>query len=190
MLVLAHAGITLGTATLLAGVVKYRHEPKRSRISWFASLSKYIDIRILIIGSLLPDIIDKPVGQYFFQETFSYGRIYAHTLLFLVIITAVGFYLYRSYRQVWLITLAFGTFIHLVLDEMWLTPRTLFWPFMGFAFDRADLTDWLSMIWQSIFRYPEVFIPELVGLLILLWFGITIIIRRKVGALIRYGKSY
>lgn len=71
MLVLAHAGITLGTATLLAGVVKYRHEPKRSRISWFTSLSKYIDIRILIIGSLLPDIIDKPVGQYFFQETFS-----------------------------------------------------------------------------------------------------------------------
>ncbi len=96
MLVLAHAGITLGTVTLQAGVVKYRHEPKRSRISWFASLSKYIDIRILIIGSLLPDIIDKLVGQYFFQETFSYGRIYAHTLLFLVIITAVGFYLYIS----------------------------------------------------------------------------------------------
>jgi inner membrane protein len=190
MLVLAHTGITLGAATLLAGAVQYRHEPKISRISWFASLSRYIDIRILLIGSLLPDIIDKPVGQYFFRETFSYGRIYAHTLLFLVIITAVGFYLYKSYNKVWLLTLAFGTFIHLILDEMWLTPRTLFWPFLGFAFDRADLTDWLLSIWQTIFRYPEVFIPELVGLSVLLWFGITIIVRKRVGTFIRYGKSY
>ncbi len=190
MLVLAHTGITLGAATLLAGAAQYNSKSKISRISWFASVSRYIDIRILIIGSLLPDIIDKPVGQYFFQETFSYGRIYAHTLLFLVIIAAVGFYLYRSYRKVWLLTLAFGTLIHLILDEMWLTPRTLLWPFLGFAFDRADLTDWLSMVWQSIFKYPEVYIPELVGLLILLWFGVTVIVRKKVGAFIRYGKSY
>jgi inner membrane protein len=190
MLVLGHAGITLGAATLLAGVVKYRQESKISKLSWFSSLSSYIDIRILLIGSLLPDIIDKPVGRYFFRETFGSGRIFTHSLLFLTVIAASGFYLYQRRRQVWLLTLAFGTFLHLVLDQMWLMPGTLFWPFMGFAFERAELTDWFSVMLHNLVSYPEVYIPELAGFLILLWFGITLVIRKKAGAFVKHGKSH
>jgi inner membrane protein len=189
MLVLGHAGITLGAATLLAGAVKYRREPKNSKLSWLSSLSSYIDIRILLIGSLLPDIIDKPVGRYFFRETFSSGRIFSHSLLFLVVIAAAGFYLYQRRRQVWLLTLAFGTFMHLILDQMWLIPGTLLWPFLGFTFERTEVTDWLSEILRSLTSYPEVYIPELAGFLILVFFGITLIVRKKTGAFLKYGKS-
>ena len=82
MLVLGHAGITLGAATLVAGALKSSHSSQVGGISWFILLGRYIDIRLLLVGSLLPDIIDKPIGQYFLVETFSNGRIFSHTLLF------------------------------------------------------------------------------------------------------------
>jgi inner membrane protein len=188
MLILGHAGITLGAATLLAGVVKNRHFTRISKISWFTSLASYVDMRLLLVGSLLPDIIDKPVGQFFFRETFSNGRIFSHTLLFLIIITAIGFYLYKSRRQVWLLTLASGTFLHLILDQMWRAPTTLFWPFLGFTFARVELTSWLSNMLQSLVSNPEVYVPEAAGMAVLLWFGLSLIIRKKVGVFLKYGR--
>jgi inner membrane protein len=188
MLVLGHAGITLGTATIFTGVVKNLRSPQINRFAWFTALSSYVDIRILLVGSLLPDIIDKPVGQFFFKETFHNGRIFSHTLIFLVLITMVGFYLYRRRRQVWLLTLAGGTFTHLVLDEMWQFPRTLFWPFLGFNFASEDLTHWLSNIFLSLTSSPEIYLSEAVGLAIILWLGLVIVSRKKVGVFIRYGR--
>ncbi len=188
MLILGHTGITLGAATLLAGVVKNRHSIQIRKISWFTSLSSYVDIRLLLVGSLLPDIIDKPVGQYFFRETFSNGRIFSHTLLFLIIITAIGFYLYKSRRQVWLLTLASGTFLHLIFDQMWRAPTTLFWPFLGFTFARGELTHWLSNIFQALVSDPVVYVPEAAGMAVLLWLGLTLLIRRKLGVFLKYGR--
>ena len=188
MLILGHAGITLGAATLLAGAVNSRRSPHVSPVSWFHSLSSYIDIRILIIGSLLPDIIDKPVGQYFFRETFANGRIFAHTLMFTVLITAIGLLLYKLRHKVWMLTLAAGTFVHLVLDQMWHMPVTLFWPFLGFTFERADITDWLQNIFQDLLSVPAIYLPELVGVVVLLWFGMALLVKKQVGAFLKYGK--
>ena len=188
MLILGHAGITLGAATLLAGAINSRRSPQSTKVSWFTSLSSYIDIRVLLIGSMLPDIIDKPVGCYFFRETFSNGRIFGHTLLFLVVIAAAGYILYGLRRRVWLLTLAAGTFVHLILDEMWQSPLTLFWPFLGFTFEREEFTDWLLDMLQSLLYFPAVYLPELVGLAVLLWFGLILIARRQVGGFLRYGK--
>ena len=189
MLLLAHTGITLGAATLLAGAANIRKKSGNGILTWFTSLSEYVDIRILIIGSVLPDIIDKPLGVFFFRDTFSNGRIYPHTLLFLVILAAAGYYLYRRRQSTWLLVLAFGTFAHHVLDEIWLTPKTMLWPFLGFAFDRVDVEDWLSFWLWDMFDYPHVFIPEILGLVILLWFVTTVISRKKVGVFLKNGKS-
>ncbi|MBA7704295.1 hypothetical protein ES703_113098 [subsurface metagenome] len=188
MLILGHAGITLGAATLIAGVVNSRQALKFTKISWFASLSHYVDIRLLLVGSLLPDIIDKPVGQYFFRETFNNGRIFSHTLLFLVLLSAVGFYLYKRHRQAWMLPLAAGTLMHLVLDEIWNAPATLFWPFMGFTFEKIELAGWVSNIFKALLSDPAVYIPEAVGLAILLWFGLILARRRQIGIFIKHGK--
>jgi len=184
LLLFGHVGVTLGAATLLAGAAKSRH----TRISWLATLSRYLDIRFLLVGSLLPDIIDKPVGQYIFKDTFDNGRIFSHTLLFLVLLSAIGFYLYKRYRQVWMLALAAGTFAHLLLDEIWLTPRTLFWPLLGFTFEKIDLANWLSDIFHELFSKPAVYIPEAVGLAIMLWFVLVLVRRKRVGDFIKYGK--
>jgi inner membrane protein len=189
MLLLAHTGITLSVATLLAGAARSNQKTGNGISTWFTSLSAYVDIRILLIGSLLPDIIDKPLGVFFFRDTFSSGRIFGHTLLFLIMLTAAGFLLYRRRHRTWLLVLAFGTFIHLILDQIWLTPKTMLWPFLGFTFDRLDVSDWFTLWFRDLFVYPELYIPELIGLAILLWFAITLINRKRVGVFLRQGKS-
>jgi membrane-bound metal-dependent hydrolase YbcI (DUF457 family) len=188
MLLFGHAGITLGAAALLAGAANKNHASQVKKLSPFIWLGKHVDIRLLLVGSLLPDIIDKPVGQFFFQETFSNGRIFSHTLLFLILVTVAGYFVYRYRRKLWLLVLAFGIFMHLLLDRMWLAPRTLFWPFLGLAFDRVDLENWLSDILRALLSRPGVYIPEAIGLLVLLYFGLVLIRHRKVGAFIRYGR--
>ncbi len=212
MLIFAHSGITLGIAVLLNSAVnkvcaptvrgdklgkRYGHSaealttqgcPSRFRPFSFTSLGTRLDIRLLLIGSLLPDIIDKPLGQFFFRETFNNGRIFCHTLLFLILITLVGYYLYRNYRKTWLCVLSFGTFLHLILDQMWLEPKTLLWPIYGLAFDRIDLTDWMRNILQALLTDPAVYIPETIGMIILAAFMTMLVRRKKVFLFIRSGR--
>lgn len=210
MLIFGHAGITLGVAVLGGVLIKgntsagrdkekdnnseSQCEPQSSgkfspgRDSWFGSIAKHIDIRLLLLGSLLPDIIDKPIGIYLFGDVFDNGRIFCHTLLFLVLITLAGLYLYRRHGKNWLLTLSFGVFAHLIFDQMWLQPRTLLWPICGLAFDRAHLESWLLNIFHNLMTEPGVFIPELLGAAILLWFALTLLYKGEVYAFIRYGK--
>jgi len=145
-------------------------------------------MRLLLIGSLLPDIIDKPVGLFFFKETFSNGRIFCHTLLFLVLITTVGLYYYRRHSKAWIITLSFGTLMHLILDQMWRTPQTLLWPLLGVYFERADITNWTLKIFYSLFTNPAIYIPELVGTAILVYFTWMLIRIGKIRAVIECGR--
>lgn len=179
MLVLGHAGITLGAAAIADAALSKTpllqtssspallDAPGNSKTSWFSSLANHVDIRILLVGSLLPDIIDKPVGQILFRDTFSNGRIFCHTLLFLLVITLAGLYRYKRNRKMWLLTLSFGTLMHLTLDQMWLSSQTLLWPLYGFAFPRVDLSRWLENILIALRTVPSVYVPEIIGALVL-----------------------
>ncbi|MFC1963830.1 metal-dependent hydrolase [Chloroflexota bacterium] len=201
MLVLAHTGITLGAALALN-----RLFPKNSRTpgnqatdkspgptpasrqsktaSWLNSLADRIDIRLLLIGAMLPDIIDKPIGHFFFQN----GRIFSHTLLFFLIVASAGVWIYLKSRKTPGLTLAFGMLTHLILDKMWLTPQTLFWPLYGFAFGRIDLTDWASNIFYSLLNSPQTYAPETIGGVILGWLGLVLLRRRRLWAFLKQGK--
>ncbi len=214
MFIFGHTGITLGVAVLLNGtLIKSRtlpktnelegqtqrlHEPPASQngysggiTSWLFSLASRIDIRLLLIGSLLPDIIDKPIGRVFFRDIFNNGRIFCHTLLFLIVLVLGGLYLYRRYKKTWLLVLSFGTFTHLILDQMWLHPRTLLWPLYDLSFERhafINLSDWLKEIFNELLAYPALFIPELAGVVVIAWFVWLLVRRRKVIAFIKNGQ--
>jgi hypothetical protein len=212
MLLFAHIGITLGTATLLANLVPHRSSLREVKeeeerpvvercqtasatvgssgpgVSWIHTLRKYADIRFILVGSLLPDIIDKPVGLVLFRETFSNGRIFSHSLLFIVALGITGVFLYRRYHRSWLAALAAGTFMHLILDQMWHSPRTLLWPLYGFAFPRADITDWLSGLIRVWFTELEAYVPELVGLAVLGWFLWVLVRGKTLFAFLRHGQ--
>jgi len=197
MLILGHAGITLGAAIALDAAWSKRlpstalaDPPSNSRAYRFSSLAKHIDIRVLLVGSLLPDIIDKPVGHIIFRNTFSNGRIFCHTLLFLLVITLAGLCLYKRKRKIWLLILSCGTFTHLIFDQMWLTPHTLFWPLYGWNFPKEppDLVLWLKGTLTALVTVPSVYITEIIGALILGAFCWHLIRRGQLGNLVKTGK--
>lgn len=196
MFLLGHMGITLGAAVLLDAALSKSHSistQSNQQLQYNQqtkpSLLSRIDLRILLVGSLLPDIIDKPVGDVFFQDTFSNGRIFCHTLLFLALITLAGFYLYRNYGRAWPLVLSFGTFIHLILDQIWVEPSTLLWPFYGFAFEKIEQTHMLDYWFREMHTAPSVYVPEIIGAVILGWFCLGLARKRKVHAFIRKGRT-
>ena len=119
-----------------------------------------IDIRLLVIGSILSDLIDKPLGHFILPE--NNGRIFAHTLLFVLILFAAGL----IYRPVMGLTI--GASIHLILDGMFLDPRTALWPLFG-PFESMDfkIYDWIDA-----FSEPYVIAEELTGLILIAIFVI------------------
>jgi membrane-bound metal-dependent hydrolase YbcI (DUF457 family) len=151
-------------------------------------LADRIDIRLLLIGSLLPDIIDKPVGMLFFRDTFSNGQIFSHTLLFFAVITLGGLCLYRRRDKTWLLVLSFGTFTHLILDAMWRKPRTLLWPLYGFSFEKIDLTNWLPEKWHIWLTEPTILISEFVGAVVVISFLWLLVRRGKPSPFLRTSK--
>ena len=188
MMLFAHAGITLGVTVLAGNIAVRSARPDRRFLSWMAAFYHRIDFRILLIGALLPDIIDKPLGGIFLRDQLGSGRIYAHTLLFLVIIFIAGIVLYRARGSMWMLVLAFGSLIHHVLDSMWQMPRTWLWPFLGFEFEKLPSENWLSHWLTEFFNRADIFIPEIIGFCILIWYGIYLLNRHKVGHFIRYGR--
>jgi membrane-bound metal-dependent hydrolase YbcI (DUF457 family) len=86
-----------------------------------------------VLGAILPDLVDKPLGLLI-SGTVAYGRIYAHTLLFALILLMAGAVLWRwSSRRtgILVIAVALGVLSHQVLDAMWLEPAAWCWPLLG-----------------------------------------------------------
>jgi len=205
-LLFAHTGITLGAGVLIASLTaRYfaRRAARPQKCSLASrdsdrqesnspipreSLLNHVDLRFLFVGSLLPDIIDKPIGHFFFRETFSNGRIFSHSLFFLVIISLIGYYVYKRYTKTWLLAISFGIFMHLILDQMWFNLHTLLWPILGFVFEKGDITDWLPSLILSLQTDPLVYVPELIGLLILVWFTVSLVHRRRFLDFLRFGR--
>lgn len=161
MLLFGHIGITLGIFFVFSYIVP--------------QLKNIIDKRYLVIGALLPDLIDKPLGLIVFASTISNGRMISHTLLFSITIFLVGLYFYNKRNDIVIITLASGSFFHLMEDQMWNTPKTLFWPLLGWSFPKDNISDgiaFLLMLFKESFTLnlsqgfslEHTFIPEILGM--------------------------
>ena len=137
---------------------------------------------MLLLGALLPDIIDKPLGSILFLNVFQNGRIFGHTLIFNLCFVALGVYLTLKWNKNWMAALAFGSIMHLILDETWLSTGTLLWPAYGWHFPVTDITNfilWLPGIYASIMTHASLFISETIGIIVLLWFTIRLILKRR-----------
>ena len=207
MLLFGHIGITLASAALGFGLKdKLRHgttednSPTRgsyslsnrpdSKTSLFRSLANRADIRFLLTGSMLPDIIDKPIGVYFFRETFSNGRIFSHTMLFLISITIIGLLIKKYSGKTWGLALSFGTLFHLILDEMWLTPKTLLWPLFGSGFEKYEIGNWVMNILRGLLENPKLYVPEIIGFVLIMCFVWELLQRRAIIRFLRKGRVY
>lgn len=83
---------------------------------------------VCMIASLLPDIIDKPLG-YIILPDLGDGRLIAHSLIGLILISGISFCLFH--RLLLSAACAAGVSSHQVLDAMWKIPQNWFYPFLG-----------------------------------------------------------
>ncbi len=123
-----------------------------------------MDLRVLVLGGILPDLIDKPIGSILFVGHFETGRIYAHTLLFAVVVLFAVMALTRrgsTTRKRWM-ALPIGVFLHLLLD-MPLDAETLWWPVLGLEFPSFAKGAFVDLV-AYLLRSPWVVTEELLGL--------------------------
>jgi hypothetical protein len=84
--------------------------------------------------------------------------------------------------------LALGTLAHLILDEMWLTPSTLLWPLYGLSFDKVAIESWLPGILNSLLTEPTVYVPEIIGAVLLAVFFWDLIRHHRLIGFVRCGQ--
>ncbi len=141
MYALGELGIGLG----LAWVVSYRNRAA-------------VDFRLVLLGSILPDLIDKPLGAILHLD----ARLWAHSLLFLGVILAAS--LLPSLRGLrWV---GFGDAVHLLVDLIWQQPQVMLWPLLGVAFPAGEQS--FGGYLQILLTDPYVQFGEIVGSIILI----------------------
>ena len=106
------------------------------------------DLRMMTLatlGSIIPDLVDKPTGYLLYGDILGHGRLYLHTLLLLILFACLGFLVMHRYRSNLVAIVAALIGLHQAMDLMWLIPVTWFYPFLG-AFPTevpVDLGGWL-----------------------------------------------
>ncbi|MBN2077077.1 MAG: metal-dependent hydrolase [Dehalococcoidales bacterium] len=191
MLLFGHVGITAGAARLtdvafLPEVLQQNRSGFRYRIAsvlrYFRDASGNLDYRMIIVGSMLPDIIDKPLFLLFSESGLFTGRSHAHTLIFAALLLSAGI----LSRKSWLLTLALANFTHLILDSLWENPEILLWPFLG-GFEPYEAEGWFSDIWYNLTHLPEIYIPEIIGLIVTGFLAYKIVKIMGINRFIRQG---
>ena len=204
MLIFGHTGITAGifkACDILLNKPVDIYQPDSSLRFRLAALKKWlplyhrlngirrqlgsIDYRLVLSGSLLPDIMDKPSWLFASSDIFPAGRNYGHTFLFNLLLFICGLILIK-YKKPWLLIISLSSYIHLILDQMWGYPVTLWWPLSG-SFHSVETAGWLPGIMQSLSSDPGTYVPEIIGLIIILVLGCRLIVKKSVLNFIRTG---
>src|SRR5690606_25952300 len=107
-------------------------------------------------------------------DTIGSGRIFAHTLLFGLLLILAGYYLYNKGKPELLI-IAGASFCHLLEDQVWNKPVVFLWPLFGWEFPKDTISgsfiDYLIIIFTRSYNPgpSNVFISEVIGLLIIIF---------------------
>lgn len=166
MIFFGHLGLTLGAIKIYEKVSHKGGHPNGE---------VPIDYRFVLAGSILPDIIDKPIGAFLFRNTFHNSRIFAHTLIVSAILIIAGAFMFHRNRKNNILILGVCSFIHLLLDSMWLFPDILFWPIFGFKFPERAEGNWLNEALTRLISDPGCFLSEVIGFLIIAYYFTRVI---------------
>jgi inner membrane protein len=188
MLLLGHLGITVGAVSVVERFFGSVHKNK-SKVS--------IDYRLVMIGSLLPDLIDKPLVLLTASKPVGAAKSVAHSLVFIVLVLLIG-EIYETFRKNrGLILIALTSLAHLVEDSIWRQPKIFLWPYYNwFAANSkrsqptvggVEINKRVEIITESITKVdlkhhllkPDVLIPEIIGGLILLYFFLKLVHNKK-----------
>lgn len=118
----------------------------------FPNLKNNLNRLAIIIGSLLPDIVDKPLSLTF--PTIFSGRGFAHAPLFWIGSMALLFVFTK--KKPWVLYVSFGVGIHILLDIPYIP---WLWPFIEYPAAHSSLEDW----WYGLFYNSFNLWTEIIG---------------------------
>jgi len=170
MLPLGHMGITLFIVRTAA---------------WLLRL-KSLDYRVLLIGSILPDLIDKPLG-ILLPPNHIFVKSFGHSLLFLVLLYSMNKLLRSNQHKTTVRSLWIGSVMHDILDHMWHFPKVLFWPYIP-DLPKTPFEPWGQVIHFYGFPIRQVFALEIVGGGILLIFFILLALDNRLTKFLKTGE--
>ena len=130
-----------------------------------------VDVRFLVAGALLPDVIDLGIGTIVAADRFSSGEMWFHTLL-VPSVLSVGILLLTRRgrrRRAWM-ALVVGMFFHLLIDGMWASAEVFLWPLFGTEFPAQPRPFWPNA-WDRAVSDPWRWVLEGIGAIYLvrLW---------------------
>ena len=108
---------------------------------WFVFGDPRFDYRTLIVGALLPSVVDAFSGGMWVMHTL----VFSVALLTGVIVATIG---RRALRRS-LLGLALGVLLHLVFTGAWTDTAVFWWPFSGAALAQTPLPE-VSRGWWNL----------------------------------------
>jgi hypothetical protein len=130
-----------------------------------------IDYRFVLLGAVLPDLVDGLLGQFFFDGPS--GRWIAHSLLAAIAVTVMILIVFSGERRLAVFGIGVGWLLHLVGDGMWAAPETFLWPAFGTEFAGTPAepysVDLLTHPWDHLGTWAG----ELIGVGLLAWFWVA-----------------
>lgn len=130
-----------------------------------------MDLRWVVLGSLLPDLIDKPIGSVLFNDALGSHRLAAHAIGFPVVVLLVVLAATRRGRiRRAMVAVVIGALFHLVLDAAWADPEAFWWPLFGWTFPEQAGSA-LGPLLRRMLTDPLVWAGEATGAvyLVFLW---------------------
>lgn len=127
-----------------------------------------VDVRFLLLGAILPDLIDLPVGTLLLADRYSTGELWFHSLIApTAYITIVLLTTRRGRRRRAWMALGVGWLFHLLLDGMWFSQEVFLWPFFG-DIPPGEAPYW-PLAWERAWSDPWRWGKEAVGAGYLIW---------------------
>lgn len=137
-----------------------------------------VDVRFLLVGAILADLVDLPVGTVILADRYSTGELWSHSLLAPTIYMTVVLLATRRgrRRRAWM-ALGVGWLLHLLLDGMWFNEEVFLWPLFGLDIPAGAAPFW-SLAWDRALSSPWRWVLEALGLAYLVWLWIAVGLNR------------
>jgi len=151
MLPLGHMGITVAVVRVLESNFQ----------------SPWVDYRLLLVASLLPDLIDKPIGYMFGAHSIFGNRDCGHSLLLLLILFIVAVIQWYYRNNLTILILFLGALTHDILDIV------------------SHHEHWAD---RALFSTNMLMTFEIIGGCLLICFFTGLVLHNKVGYFIKTGE--
>ncbi len=103
-----------------------------------AFVASAIDYRLVSVGSLLPDLVDRALRRSRLGRSFKHAdHLLGHTFLLNLAVLLPGLHLASRCNDPRLLSVGLASVSHLLVDPVIRAPKTLFWPLLGLEFPQV-----------------------------------------------------